>query len=357
LSAVQQTLTETKAETEADYHALYHALLRVLIHSQLQGYIAYRVDDLSPYPEPFKRHLTSVRTFSSAQYLQVLQACRTIADDLDAANTPILLMKGAAYIVTNKANAKGRLISDIDILVEKDQLSEIESRLQANGWQAKELDDYDEKYYRDWSHELPPYFHLETGVTLDIHHNLLPGSAGKTIDIKRIFKDKQATDTPLFALDDRHLILHSAIHLLLNDDIEKGLRDCLDLHQMLISYVNNNDINELHSLFIDSGCEGEFYILIGLLNILFKEHSLPYCASFLDSQALKKHQQHATDFSLAVFPNSEYLADSSNTLVRFKVYVRGHLSKMPIIKFIKHMIYKSYRTLVKKTFGEFIFRK
>ena len=334
-----------------------HALLRVLIHSQLHGYIAHKACNIDAYPIAFKRHLLSIKTFSKAQYLQVVKACKTISHDLVSLGEPALLLKGAAYIAANKANSKGRLISDIDILVAKAHLPEVERLLTSNGWAPKELDDFDEKYYREWSHELPPYTHLETGVTLDIHHNLLPGTSGKTINITDIIATKQSTNLGLFVPKDEYLILHSAIHLLLNDDIAKGLRDCLDLHYLMYDYVQNNNLKTLQDVFTKANCEQEFFVLLNLLTKLFTADVAIYANEILAKNNKPKYISIATDLEKAVFPATPYLADSTNSYARFKVYLRGHLSKMPLPLFVKHMVFKAYRTGAKKLFGEYVFKK
>lgn len=334
-----------------------HALLRVLIQAQLHGYVAHNIDHIEDYPLAFKRHLLSITTFAKAQYLQVVKACNTIARDLESLNQPILLLKGAAYIAANKRNSKGRLISDIDILVAKEHLPNVEKLLIASGWVSKELDDFDEKYYRDWSHELPPYTHLESGVTLDVHHNLLPGTSGKTINISDIIENKKQTEFALYVPKDDHLILHSAIHLLLNDDIHKGLRDCVDLHILVLEYIQTRSINDLKKVFIAANCEKEFFVLLNLLTFLFADKAAIYCGEILLKNNKPEYQALARDLSKAVFPATPYLTDSTNSFIRFKVYLRGHLSKMPLPLFIKHMVFKSYRTIVKKLLGEFIFKK
>lgn len=335
----------------------YHSLLRVLIHAQLHGYIAYKDISFASYPLAFRRHLQSITTFSKAQYVQVVRACRRINEDLAELNAPVILLKGAAYIAANKANSKGRLISDVDILVAKKDLPKVESLLLAKGWVAKELDDFDEKYYREWSHELPPYTHIESGVTLDIHHNLLPGTSGKTIDIANIIATKQSTEYGLFVPKDDYLILHSAIHLLLNDDIEKGLRDCLDLHYLVQQHSLTHSLNELKDIFVQAGCEDEFYILLMLLQRLFKEHATAYTKPILSEVKHAKFNAIVSDLEKAVFPSCQYLYDSNNSLARFRVYLRGHLSKMPLPLFLKHLVFKTYRTIVKKLLGEYFFKK
>ncbi|MGK0373254.1 MAG: hypothetical protein ACJAW1_003527 [Glaciecola sp.] len=151
--------------------------------------------------------------------------------------------------------------------------------------------------------------------------------------------------------------MHSAIHLLLNDDIEKGLRDCLDLHALIEQYSQGNELTSLHAVFEAARCEDEFFVLLMLLTRLFGVHETKYANAILNSRNTRKFVSIVNDLEQAVFPASPYISDSSNTVARFKVYLRGHLSKMPLTLLIKHLAFKAYRTLVKKLLGEYFFKK
>ncbi len=41
-------------------------------------------------------------------------------------------------------------------------------------------DPYDDLYYRRWMHELPPLVHSERGQLVDVHHTILPLTAGRS---------------------------------------------------------------------------------------------------------------------------------------------------------------------------------
>lgn len=340
---------------------LSDAFLRNLLHAQLHGYMSYRFADslLSELPQSFTLHMASVRQFAAAQSTQTHIVCSQLASLLDEANIRATLLKGAAYIMANKANAEGRLISDIDIIVPRENLPDIEKLLQNNGWQPVVLEDYDEKYYREWSHELPPYINMESGITLDIHHTLIPESSGRIIDVNLLFESSKEIERNLYVPDDCHLVLHSAIHLLLNDDIEKGLRDCFDLHSLLLSLAETQKTDELILLFESSNCLSELIILIHLLKSLFGNDSdvyfVPLANAFHSISVINRIKVNCLYH--AVFPKSRFLKDSSRSLARFYVYGSGHLSKMPFKMFIKHIGYKAYRGLVKKLFGPHVFSK
>jgi len=330
------------------------ALLRVAIAAHMHGILANIVDNTSSLPLPLTRHFSSVNTFSIAQKAQVIATSKLLSEQLMSISVPVLLLKGAAYIAGHKVNAKGRLISDIDILVPSEALTRVESTLQKNGWRAKPLNNFDEKYYREWSHELPPYIHNETGVTLDIHHNLIPLSSGKTINIAQIHAKKVAVGSNLYIPSDAYLILHSAIHLLLNDDTQKGLRDCFDLHLLIQAYLLSGSIDSLRAIFSDAKCDLEFSILVNLLNRIFNQQ---YHEILLDNvKRLSWHEQVLVNSLYnTIFPKTDYLQDNRSTLARQHVYIHGHLSKMPLLLFIKHIGYKGYRSIVKRLLGETFF--
>ena len=87
---------------------------------------------------------------------------------------PIVLLKGAAYAFDALPAAAGRLSSDVDIMVPKAALVEVEAALMRAGWEAVKLDPYDQRYYRTWMHELPPLCHRERHTLVDVHHTILP---------------------------------------------------------------------------------------------------------------------------------------------------------------------------------------
>src|SRR5262245_22321304 len=72
-----------------------------------------------------------------------------------------ILLKGAGYIAAGLPPGTGRRVADIDILVPRRDLARVEAILQEHGWQFPEIDAYDNRYYREWMHELPPMVHRD----------------------------------------------------------------------------------------------------------------------------------------------------------------------------------------------------
>ncbi len=52
-------------------------------------------------------------------------------------------------------------------------------------------DPYDDLYYRQWMHELPPLVHGERGRMVDVHHTILPLTARPTPDAQALIADAE----------------------------------------------------------------------------------------------------------------------------------------------------------------------
>jgi hypothetical protein len=92
---------------------------------------------------------------------------------LDSGLTWILL-KGAGYIAAGLPPGRGRRVADIDVLVPRADLGRVEQILQEEWLGFPEINAYDNRYYREWMHELPPMVHRERRSVVDVHHGILP---------------------------------------------------------------------------------------------------------------------------------------------------------------------------------------
>ena len=67
---------------------------------------------------------------------------------LSKLDVPIIVLKGGAYLLADLPPAHKRLVSDLDIMVEKEKLEAVEEALIAAGWQMADVSKYDEHHYR-----------------------------------------------------------------------------------------------------------------------------------------------------------------------------------------------------------------
>lgn len=102
------------------------------------------------------------------------------------------------------------------------------------GWTEEDLDEHDRRFYREWSHEVPPMHHPLHGVELDLHHNILPPVAHASVDAGLLLARLQPSIWPRWqVLHPTDQVLHSAAHLFHDSEARDRLRDLVDLDGLL----------------------------------------------------------------------------------------------------------------------------
>lgn len=185
-------------------------------------------------PSQPRNHLVAERRRSRARLRALTWTIDNVGRALAPLNAPKLLLKGAAYVAQDLPIARGRLPSDLDILVPKAHLDEAQRLLAGHDWQEVELDAHDQRYYRDWSHEAPamhnPHFELE----LDLHHGILPPVASTTVDPDLLLsRCVPSGRTGWHVLSPVDQVLHSAAHLFLDSELRGRIRDLVDLRGLM----------------------------------------------------------------------------------------------------------------------------
>ena len=213
-------------------------LLRQAGNANLLVSLMYLLEDgglLDAVPEAPRTHLEWARLAAASHARSVRHEVARIAAALRGLDVPLILLKGSAYAMAGLDAGRGRLFSDVDILVPKACLDQVEAALMLNGWASTHHDPYDQRYYRDWMHEIPPMVHLRRGNTIDVHHAILPETAASRPDPAKL--RAAAVPVPgqdgLWMLSPHDMFLHSSVHLFSGGEFEHGLRDLLDLHRLM----------------------------------------------------------------------------------------------------------------------------
>jgi hypothetical protein len=171
----------------------------------------------------------------TAQHARVTQwEANRVHRALRGVTERIVLLKGGAYAAAKLPPAAGRRVSDTDVLVARGHLDGVERALRQHGWESVEEDEYDDAYYRRWMHELPPMRHRARLNVLDVHHTILPRTSRLRPDAGRLLTDAEALDDRrLHVLCPADMVLHSAAHMFQDGDLASGLRELLDLDDLL----------------------------------------------------------------------------------------------------------------------------
>lgn len=190
---------------------------------------------LGEVPQGPLEHLRAAGIVAQKHARDVEREVRYIAEALAGLEVPIVLLKGAAYAMALLPAARGRLFGDIDIMVPAPALAAVEAALTAHGWRPTVDDAYDQTYYRRWMHELPPLRHRTRLTTIDVHHTIVPPTAGLAVDPAALLAAAVPLDADagLYRLGDADLVLHAAAHLFNDGEFGHGLRDLDDLDRLL----------------------------------------------------------------------------------------------------------------------------
>lgn len=223
----------------------WERVVRLGYRLRLIGRLAEAVDaaGLMPgVPAQARNHLIAEQRVSRWRIAAVGWAAGRVGMALEGMTHPRLLLKGAAYISQSLPIAAGRVPSDLDILVPKSGIEDARLRLAASRWAESPMDEHDRRYYREWSHELPPMTHSKLGVELDLHHNIVPPVGHVYVDADRLIERAIPSGWPgWLVLSPADQILHSAAHLFFDSEFAGRLRDLVDLDGLLRHFGARTD--------------------------------------------------------------------------------------------------------------------
>jgi Uncharacterised nucleotidyltransferase len=329
-------------------------MLRQAVSANLTASVYARLDEtglLDAAPAQARRHLDWAHRLALRHGRAVRWEVRQIADALASLGMPLLLLKGAAYVMADLEAGQGRLFSDIDILVPKERINEVESLLLLRGWMSGHHDPYDQRYYRQWMHELPPMEHVKRETMIDVHHAILPPTArahpdSRLLRAAAVTLDTQACALPLQTLAPVDMVLHSATHLFFDGEFDHGLRDIVDLDRLLRRF----------------GADPAFWsalapraLELGLQRPLF--YALRYVVWLLDTPVPAAAIEAAAGagrpnpvllglmdslFKRALLPTHPSCGGRASAMAHFCLYVRGNWLRMPPVMLARHLFHKAF---------------
>jgi hypothetical protein len=157
-----------------------------------------------------------------------------VATALAGMDVPVILLKGAAYLLQGLPHARGRQIGDVDLMVPHARLDEVEDALRRAGWMFAKTSAYDQHYYRAWSHELPSLRVPGHALELDVHHTILQIKGRLRPDAAQLVAAARPLPaSPWLCLAPADQILHAAAHLFQDSDGWNKLRDLVDLDRLM----------------------------------------------------------------------------------------------------------------------------
>lgn len=299
------------------------------------------------------RHLEGALALARRQQVELGHEVQAIADALASVGVDVVLLKGAAYAMRALPVARGRLVSDVDILVPRERLADVESALMRAGWVHANRDDYDQRYYRQWMHELPPMRHVHRGSVLDVHHAIAPPTSRWHPDTGALLAHARpvADDPRVRALADVDLVLHSAVHLCLEGELDRGLRGLMDI-VLLIQQASAPDegftarlLERANQLGLDGPLR---WALRHAALLLAFETPAPLRQAWPDTDPSRGGWlQRCRDavFARGLSPAHPSCSDTWTPAARWLLYLRGHWLRMPLPLLLPHLLRKAWRAV------------
>lgn len=340
----------TPPELDADgWRHLLGRMRRTKLLARLAA-LAHDRGWLDQLPEGVRVELNNARKRVERRLLDTLWEGDRLVAALAPLGVPVVLLKGAAYVVAGDRAAVGRDFSDIDVLLPRDRLRDCESKLMAAGWAAKALDPYDDRYYRDWMHELPPMQHVHRMTHLDVHHTLSPPTSRWAIDIARIRAEcEPAARVPaLWVPAPADRLLHSAVHLMSEGSFDTALRDLLDLADLAAQHGTTPGFWD--RLLQRAGELGLGVPLHDALVLAGEFAQAPVPAPVIDDLHRRHGRAPRRRLVLALLRHAVRAPglDAPRALdgpVALALYVRSHWLRMPLHQLLPHLVRKAWMRL------------
>ena len=256
---------------------------------------------------------------------------------LSGSGLKVVVLKGGAYVANAYKAAKGRRVSDLDILVASNDLAEVEKLLTAAGWGPEEQTDneYDQQYYRQHMHELPPLRHKSRGTVIDVHHAILPRTARQNIDSAAMYEDAdKVAGRTFYTFTDVDIFIHSAVHAYADGAVDAPVRTLVEQY-LLFSELSQKARDTLPLRAKELGASSAVATAPWLVGGLFDE-------------------EVASDIAAAMQPDWRYFLTKRAILAKAAdgwtaplgkayLYVRSHYLRMPLYLLIPHLLRKAAR--------------
>ena len=301
-------------------------------------------------PEAVRRQFEGVNNVAEYNRRLLSWEANRIDMALRGVDCPVILLKGAAYHARGLTSLRGRLASDVDILVPKERIADVEAALKRAGWSGVEYSDYDQHYYREWMHEIPPLQNDDRGTYIDVHHTILPETGRLKPDTERLFANARPIEgSRLFTLSDADLTLHTIVHCFQDGDLNARLRDLVDIDGLLRDFGQRPEF--WNELFEASDAHGFGRPLF---------YALYFSRDLLDTpipdEVMDRARKHAPSWAVmalmrfavprALMPPTMIGLPRHVEWAKTMLLARSHWLKMPPVMLMKHLTRKAFLQLI-----------
>ncbi len=214
----------------------------------------------------------------------------------------------------------------------------------------RKLDAYDQRYYREWMHEIPPLRHVKRGSVLDVHHTILPPTSKPKPDARKLLEaampvegldeDSTCSRRPTWCCTARRTSSTTA-------SWTTGLRDLVDLDDLLRHFGARRQLGFWPAL-VDACVRDAAGAAAALLRCATRSGSSGRrcprrSTTRCESAGPNKLMRPVMDalFDRALMPDHATCSDWLTPTARWLLYVRAHYLRMPMRLLIPHLARKA----------------
>lgn len=320
--------------------AIWTQLITEAREQALLGSCYYHIADaglIDLLPEKVLNHLISGKVYADKQKFTIINELLQLEPIFADAHYPCVLLKGCAYRLGMMPHARGRVFSDIDLLIPHDCFPDALERLNNAGYLEFTLSDYDRRYYLRWSHQHPPLIHYIRQSSIDLHHHIFPVSSKENILVSPILTSAVPLTNSSFAIPTRAMMfVHASVHLFYQDETHKLVKDLWDLYEI----YQQTDPSSLQAIITAANDLNAQSAVFYALSVLKDIYQLPLPQQELTSLAIHANplQRQTMTTLIKLVLNKRHLLHRPASLWWF---IRGHLLKMGLSTLIYHSIAKS----------------
>ncbi len=297
---------------------------------RLLASLACRIDGLDP-PDDVRSVLDSARADADVGRTEALWEAEMARRALSSLDIPVVLLKGTAFVAAGLDAGRGRMIGDLDILVPRERLDQVEAALLAAGWEWVKPDPYDDSYYRRWMHELPPLIHRDRDRMIDVHHTILPLTARPMPDAPGLIAASVPLENGLRVLCPEDMVIHAAAHLLADGDLAGGLRNLWDIDRLVREFES-----AAFWATLDQRAERH-----GLAEAVGR--ALRLSADLFETSIPRRHARRRWRdrwYRVRLLARDGW-GRQTHPLIRLAFYIRSHWLRMPPLMLARHLWIKS----------------
>jgi len=328
MTAVATMLTRAFADPAAARIDDWEGLICAARAEAMLSTLAHLLDG-SDMPPSVARLFADLRAASRVTQAQALWEAGMARRALAPEGIEFVLLKGTAYAAAGLRCSTGRQIGDLDILVPMHDIRRAENALLRAGWEWVKPDPYDDQYYREHMHELPPLIHGGRDRMIDVHHTILPRTHRITPDALSLVGDAVMTDSGFAILSPTDMACHCAAHMLADGDLQGGLRNLWDFHCLTRDFAA-----------ADPGFWGKLDARADLHGLHAPVHRAARLARDLYGSTLPsgwdRHDPSDLWFRRRLFARDRW-GRSTNFTLQQAFYIRSHWLRMPPMMLARHL--------------------